>query len=341
MSETVSTTMSAAGNESIPAREVSVRLLLLVALCWLGLHCGSLQSSSLGGSTHGVSNAATGFVGAQPPLPPEPNSGDRPPGKGKPFGLRKSIRLDAEGPAVEADGYLNLHEGFVEFLACVPGAKGHETLVALQCDPLDLWLGLVVGLQLDANKAVAPDSKKDIAAIEGERVLVFLRWQEKNADGETQIVERRAEECLLNSLVEEAMDPVGWVFTGGGWVDTPAEPHHREAGRGSGKNTSKDWQPQSVLGPLLSGHIIAVSHRPHALLDHPLELPFPDGAYSANTTQLPQFDPERPVPVTLVFRRPREGEIDLTIEKMKVPDHPVDPDSVDPSKERGPEPDDL
>ena len=136
------------------------------------------------------------------------------------------------------------------------------------------------------------------------------------------------------------MDLVGWVFTGGGWVEIFDEAHHENAGRGSGKNTSKTWQPRSVLGPLLSGHLVAVSHRPHALLDHPLELPFPDGAYSANPSALPEFDPEAPVPVTLIFRRPKEGEIDHTITKMKVPDHPVDPESVDPSKRQGPEPDD-
>ena len=282
---------------------------------------------------------------AQPPAPEVPEDRDRegarPGAKGVAFGLRKSVRLDPAGPSVEADGYLNLHEGFVEFLACLPGTKGHETLVALQCDPLDLWLALVIGLQLDADKADAPDSKKDISAIQGDRILIFLRWQETDESGETRIVERRAEECLLNSLVEESMDSVGWVFTGGGWLDLPHEPHHGGAGRGSGKNDSKDWEPRSMLGPLLSGHLIAVSHRPFALLDHPLELPFPDGAYSANTENLPNFDPQEPVPVTLVFRRPQEGEVDLEITKMKVPDHPVDPAAVDPSKRRGPEPDDL
>ena len=72
-----------------------------------------------------------------------------------------------------------------------------------------------------------------------------------------------------------------------------------------------------VYAPVVTGQIVSISHRPLAILDNPLGLPYVDGDYYAYPDALPSFSRDQPPSVTLVFRRPRQGEIDWKAIQMR------------------------
>lgn len=272
-----------------------------------------------------------------------------------------TVRFHHERKEVEADGWINMRYGFLEFLATAPGVKSHESLVALDIEPSHLKAALLI---LGLKDAPNPKSEVDLRPIPGDRVMIFLRWKQKDKDGKEVTVTRRAEECIFNALVEESMEPVGWVFTGSDFIQEPVLPDRRdggaprdatdvehespngespESGVKDDESGGKDETPpkmREVFGAKVTGQYIAVGHRPFALLDNPLGLPFPDPDYYADPDALPpKVAGEERTPVTLIFRLPRPGEIDKTITHMKVPPPPKEKeepaDKSDESKSDG------
>lgn len=260
------------------------------------------------------------------------------------------VRLDPKEKRIEVDGVFNLRRGLLEFLACAPGIKSHETLVTLDIDPRNLNLAL---LTLGLAPKARPKHDTDTRQIEGDRVVIFLRWQQKDADGKLQTIERRAEECIVNYLAEEVMDPSGFVFTGSTFIPSDprdfrppgsppppgAEPGSNPPSRGarpggrlpgegdpkgsdgavdSAADRAGDPKKKSemIYAPLVIGQFIALVHRPFAILDNPLQLPYPDPEFGAYGEMLPPFDPDDPTPVTLILRRPKPGEIDPNLKRM-------------------------
>lgn len=231
---------------------------------------------------------------------------------------------------IEVDGFFNLRAGFVEYLAATPGTKRHETLVALECEPEHLH-GAILLLGIEPGKG--PESELDLRPISGPRVIILLRWNEKAEDGTQRQVERRAEDCLLNGLVEDTMQRVGWVFTGSEFITLGANPPPGGPGGGGGAGVTPPREAGTgeaageepaaqIFGATATGELIAVSHRPLAILDHPLGIPFPDADYYAYPDALPPLDRDNPTRVTLVIRLPRENEIDKSATLMKVPPPP-------------------
>ena len=249
------------------------------------------------------------------------------------IGPHRSVRLHPRKKIVEADGTFNLRYGFIEYLACAPGIKPHETLVALECNPMDLKFALIL-LGLDDTRARAPATDTDLRAIEGDRMVILLRWTTKDENGKEQTHELRAEDCILNTIVEEEMQKVGWVFTGSSFIQKPPDipPRDGDPRRLGGKGTGKLPQPEMVFAPLLTGEFISVCHRPWVLIDNPVAIPFPDAAYHANPLVLPPVDRDEPVLVTMVFRRDKPGEIDRSVVRMKVPPPETDDDDAGATK---------
>lgn len=262
-----------------------------------------------------------------------------------------TVRFHPGRKEVEADGYFNLRQGFIEFLACHPRAKAHETLIALDCKAEHLNAALLL---LGKEPGKGPKSELDLLPIEGPRMMIFLRWTEKDAEGKPVVVTRRAEDCILNGLVEDTIQHAGWVYTGSEWIEEPAvgpgggaredAPGTRppsvndkpvvkdksEPAPGSGKTatgeTGDDLEPaktREVFGAAATGQLIALSHRPFAILDNPLAIPFPDGDYYAYPDMLPNWGPDDgPPSVTVVIRLPKPGEIDPKAYRMRIPPPP-------------------
>jgi hypothetical protein len=221
-----------------------------------------------------------------------------------------SVRFHAGRGEIEAMGEFNLRGGFLEYLACLPGAKRHEALIGLDCDPVDLKTGLLL---LGLTEGRPPESEADLRAIPGDRVVIRLRYRATAPDGTRVLRDIRAEDVLINAPLEKEMARVGFVFTGSSFVEDFDAP--REEGQ----------PPPEVFAPRVLGELVAISHRPYAILDHPLELPYRDGDYFAYADLLPELSRDAPTPVAMVFRKPRPGEIDPTITRMELP--PLDPEA--------------
>ena len=278
---------------------ISLSALLLVLL--IGFACGTQEATPLPPRTP---PDARGFV---------------------PVGKTRSVLFHPQRQIVEVEGTFNLQYGFLEYLACAPGIKPHETLIALDCHPVELKLGLIL-LGLEEEEVQRPASDVDLRAIPGDRAIILLRWKVQDEEGKEIVREERAENCIFNGLVSESMQKVGWVFTGSMFIEEepplPLIDDDRRDTEAKAAPPEKTSPPQKTFAPLLTGEFISVCHRPLTILDNPLALPFPDADYYANPEVLPPVKRDEPVPVTVIFRRPLEGEIDKKAVRMKIPPPP-------------------
>ncbi|MFQ5655455.1 MAG: YdjY domain-containing protein [Planctomycetota bacterium] len=250
-----------------------------------------------------------------------------PPGTLRPgFVELGTVRFSPTRGEVEADGTFNLRAGFLEFLACAPGMKAHETLISLGCDPVDLKTALLL---LGIEEGRRPRSDGDLLPLEGDRVVILLRYHLPLEKGGRVLCEKRAEECLVNGPMDRPMARVGWVFTGSTFLEVEPPPLSADAERGTGAGAGDEAEEspgqesprpsKMVYAPRLAGQYIALCHRPLAILDNPLALPYVDADYYSAPEVLPPVDYDDPPPVTLVFRRPRAGEIDRAVVRMELP----------------------
>ncbi|MHC4936976.1 MAG: YdjY domain-containing protein [Planctomycetota bacterium] len=235
---------------------------------------------------------------------------------------------------VEVDATLNLRGGFIEFLACGTGVKRHESLLSLDCDPIDLNAAILL---LGIEPGVPPRSEDDLGPIEGPRVMLRLRYGVTLPDGRAAVRDVRAEDVVTNGPMERAMAYCGFVYTGSQFIeqeDIIRGPGDREAedgdggapGEGTADEPEGGSEPRQVYAPTILGQLIALSHRPYAILDNPLALPWRDGDYYAYADALPRLRRDEPTPVTLVIRLPRPGEIDPRATRMELPPPPKDPE---------------
>ncbi len=158
--------------------------------------------------------------------------------------------------SVSAPGVINMDEGLVEYLACGPAGKLHESVLRVDVKPYYLQIALLLlGLE-PGDKPL--DFQGADGVPEGDPVEILVSWQ--NGGGKK--VERRAEELILNSLTKEPMKRTHWVFAGSKIVD--------------GKYMAQIEQS-----------IAATFHDPFAILDHPLPTGSDDTIYYVNQDAVP------------------------------------------------------
>ena len=232
------------------------------------------------------------------PLPPTPREG---------FVALGTVRVHLGRGEIEVDGYFNLRRGFIEYLATSPGIKAHESLIALDCDPVDLNAAcLLIGLE----PGTPPESEVDLGPIAGPRVIMRLRYAIPQSDGSTVVRDIRAEDVILNGPMEWEMARCGFVYTGSSFIEDYEE------------EPTEGVPPSVVYAPRVRGELIALSHRPYAIFDNPLALPFKDGDYYAYGDVLPSINHDSETLVSLVIRLPRRGEIDPAAVRMELPKRP-------------------
>jgi hypothetical protein len=194
----------------------------------------------------------------------------RPPAAG-PDGIVRfpSLRVKTREGYLEADGRVCLQRGLIEVFACTPYGKVHEAVLVLDCRPEHLHAGLLL-----LGMKETPGQVHELGgqgALAGERASVLVSWTE---DGK--VVERPAEELLLDSRTGESMPRTGWVFTGSRFL--------RVGGR-------------ERFAANASGQMITTFHDPDAILDNPLVEGGDDTIYYANSKLLPR--PGTPVLVRI------------------------------------------
>jgi hypothetical protein len=183
----------------------------------------------------------------------------------------KGIRYDLEAKRVIMEGRVALTSGVVELLACVRGTKDYESVLALDCQPYDLHLGLLA-LGLEPGRPVSGElefyhvQKREEPAgpPRGPTVVVWVEW--KDREGRT--VRHRAEELVTNVKTKKTMELTGWVFVGSRFVRDEA----------SGKE---------VYAAVLTGAVITTYHDPTTVLDNPSTTGEDDTLFEANQADLP------------------------------------------------------
>ena len=244
---------------------------------------------------------ATGICGL--PIDVLPGT-EKQPGEIIPLG---AVRYEAETQTIYLDGFFNMSQGFVEYLVNLPGAKAHETLIAVDCDPMHLQTALLL---LEIKESRSPESERDLGGLTGgDRVVINFQFPVKDGEGDWFVRCIRAENCLINAPMEQEMARCGFAFTASGFLVLDPPPGAPEGA-----------EPAEEFMARVTGELISLSHRPWAILDNPLALPYPDGDYFAYGDVLPwRRDGDEPPRVTVSIRKAKPGEIDPAAIRMELP----------------------
>jgi hypothetical protein len=168
---------------------------------------------------------------------------------------------------VSVDGEVNMDDGLVEYLACGPMGKLHESVLVLHAQPYHLQVALLLlGLEPGDNPL---ESQGAPGVPEGDPAEIWVSW--RSADQKE--VRLRAEELLFNIKEKKAMPKIHWIYAGSQIID--------------GKFIAQMEQS-----------IVATYHDPFALFDHPLATGTDDTIYYVNK----QTVPPKGTPIKLEFR---------------------------------------
>lgn len=177
------------------------------------------------------------------------------------------VTVDKPAGLVSMKGSVNMSEGLVEYLACGPRGKLHESVLSLNAAPYDLQIALLlIGLE-PGNKPLEFQGAPGVP--EGDPVEIWVSWQGK--DNAT--AKHRAEDLIYDKSAGKPMPHTHWVFTGSQILD--------------GRFMAQVEQS-----------FIATYHDPFAMLDHPLASGANDTVYFANDKLLPP----KGTPVTMEIR---------------------------------------
>ncbi|MCC6442978.1 MAG: hypothetical protein IT210_05905 [Armatimonadetes bacterium] len=148
------------------------------------------------------------------------------------------VRVDQNKGHLWIPAKAHMDSGLVEYLACGPEGKLHESVLKVEARPIHLQVGLLL-LNLKPGRNLSFQGDPTIPT--GSPVEIWAEW--KTPSGKKRI---RAEEWLRNRVTRRAVPAVRWVFTGSRFID------NKFAAEGE----------QSL---------ISVCHDPDAIIDIPLE----------------------------------------------------------------------
>ena len=168
---------------------------------------------------------------------------------------------------VSINGEINMDEGLVEYLACGPRGKLHESVLKLDVDPYYLQIALLlIGLE-PGNKPL--EFQGDPGIPEGDSVDIWISWTGKDK----KTVKHKAEDLIFNKAAKKTMKHTHWVFAGSQVID--------------GKFMAQ-----------VEHSIASTYHDPFAILDHVLSTGGDDTVYFVNKTVVPP----KGTPVTFVIK---------------------------------------
>jgi hypothetical protein len=167
-----------------------------------------------------------------------------------------TITLSKPAGTVSVKGEINMDQGLLEYLACGPAGKLHESLLKLDVNPYFFQIALLlIGLE-PGDKPLAFQGAPGIP--EGDPVEIWISWETPGK----QAVKHRAEDLVLNIADNKTMPRTHWIFIGSQIID--------------GKFMAQMEQS-----------IAATFHDPSAILDHPLTTGADDTLYHVNTSVVP------------------------------------------------------
>ena len=196
---------------------------------------------------------------------------------------KKPIRIDREKKVIEIDGRICLEEGPLELFACAEGGKEYESLVALEGEPWQLHVSLLL---LGLKTGGGPEFQGDPTAPYGSRLIIEIEWKEDD-----KVIRKRIEDLIYDTSLKDSMPHVLWVFIGSKFEKNEKGETYYVAGR--------------------DRSIITVFHDPYTVIDNPLESGGNDTTYVVNKKIAPPLN----TPVTLIIRPGKIKPPDITKEE--------------------------
>ena len=195
------------------------------------------------------------------------------------YRIGKAI-VDRKKGEVQVEGKVNMQQGLIELLACTPKGKLHESVLALDVEPIHLQTGLLLlDLKFGRNLRFQGDPNTPL----GDPVEVWVEWQ---VDGEN--YRYRGEDLVFDRKKGTTMKHTHWVFSGSRIVN--------------GRFAAQE-----------DGSLITTYHDPNTILDNPLETGGDDETYEANPVVAPPKD--TPVRVTIRRVKPPDKRIPIFPDK--------------------------
>jgi len=149
------------------------------------------------------------------------------------------ISIDKNKAQFRVPGKVIRTEPPIEFLAVTKGGmKAYESVLELEVNAFEFNLACIL-IGLDAENAVMPDYHFDEKPIKGDRVEVYVEWQENDRTVSIPIAE------LLSEGEKEPKPPTSeWVYTGSVFL------------------------PDGIYLAALDGVLIGFVHDPSTIIEH-------------------------------------------------------------------------
>ncbi|WP_319574340.1 YdjY domain-containing protein [uncultured Desulfobacter sp.] len=177
-----------------------------------------------------------------------------------------SVLLDKKERFIKLSGKINMRDGAVEYIACTPYGKLHESVLSIDADPYHIQIALLLLRAVPGNRPIEFQGAEQTPC--GDPVALTVSWQNMGKDR----VNYPIEKLLLNINSNETMEKADWVFVGSQMIDG-------------------QFMAQQ------EGSIIASFHDPFALIDHRSISGSDDTFFHANKRILPPVG----MPVELII----------------------------------------
>lgn len=183
-------------------------------------------------------------------------------------------RVDLKAKTVTCSGKVNMNRGTIEYVAVGPRGKRHESVLAIDVNPLHFQVGLIlIGLEPKGGLSRTPNPRKTQGAPAGSPVDVWVSWQRNGRP-----VRVRAEELAWDIDKKHPMERNAWIF--------------------SGALAKEDWiVPEEDLS------LVATYRDPAAVINNALPGGLDDTIYKSNERIVPPVG----TPVTLMVTS-RDGQ---------------------------------
>lgn len=186
-----------------------------------------------------------------------------------------TIKINKKERFASIQGKINMSDGLVEYLACTPKGKLHESVLTLNAEPYHIQVALLLLGLAPGDKPIEFQGAPEKPC--GDPLRITISWKE---NGKKVICS--PEQLVLNIYDKKIMKKADWVFTG-----------------------SKIMDGQYMAQ--VEGSIVAIYHDPFAIIDNRSIEGSDDTHFHANKNILP------PVGTPIEFKM--FSETDLSVKK--------------------------
>ena len=165
------------------------------------------------------------------------------------------ITINRKDHFVSIKGKINMSDGPVEYLACNPKGKLHESVLILFAEPYHIQVALLLLGLIPGDRPIEFQGAPELPC--GDPVKILVSWVKNN-----KTVEFSPEHLVFNVENKQVMDKADWVFSGSKILD-------------------KQYMAQ------VEGSIAAIYHDPFAIIDHRNITGADDMLFHANKEILP------------------------------------------------------